>query len=59
MPSVAPYNIDALGDKIIAALDGEAEPVDDVCMADYGWEALLIGRSIFITPRCVVGSSRD
>jgi D-inositol-3-phosphate glycosyltransferase len=37
IPSVGPYDVDALCDHLSAALSGDMKPVEDTHMADYDW----------------------
>jgi glycosyltransferase involved in cell wall biosynthesis len=40
VPSVEPYDIEALCGHLSAALGGEVKPAEDAGMADYGWDGV-------------------
>ena len=40
VPSVGPYDIEALCDHLSVALGGGAKPAEDAGMADYGWDGV-------------------
>lgn len=40
VPSVGPYDIDALCDHLSAALSGDVKPAEDAGIADYGWSGV-------------------
>jgi glycosyltransferase involved in cell wall biosynthesis len=40
VPSVAPYDVEALRGKLRAALDGDVQPADTTRIGDYDWSSV-------------------